>query len=45
MNPEEIAILREIDCPEVPESCRRKRKTPDVGASDVEEEDTTLSRS
>ena len=38
MTPEELAILREIDCPEIPESYRRKRKTPDVGASDVGEE-------
>ena len=38
MKPEELEILREIDCPELPESYRRKRKTPDVGASDVVEE-------
>lgn len=40
MNPEEIAILREIDCPEIPESYRRKKKTSRAATQDAGEEST-----
>lgn len=41
MRPEELEVMREIDCPEIPESYR-KRKTPRVGAQDVDEEESDL---
>jgi len=41
MRPEELEIMRELDCPEVPESYRKKKKSR-VDAQDFEDEESDL---
>ena len=39
MRPDELEVMRELDCPEAPESYRKKKKSR-VGAQDFEEDFT-----